>query len=156
MFIPSLILRQLYTFGSLENRDGYVRFAIKNRLSDARVTELTSIKIDGREIPLSLVTLEAAGDPPLAATDISPQAPIDFPLRRTLDVRVDIEPLPAGKHTLEIRFRAEPFGKLKLEVEDAVSRERQQLVRIPRDRNNDYSPEAIKARQRFLTEFTGT
>ncbi len=155
MFIPSLILRQLYTFGSLENRDGFVCFAIKNRLSDARVTELTSVKIDGREIPLSLVTLESAGELPLAATDVSPQAPIDFPLRRTLDVRVDVEPLPTGKHTLEIRFRAEPFGKLKLEVEDAVSRERQKLVRIPRDRNDDYSPEAIKERQRFLAEFTG-
>ena len=35
--IPSMLLRQLYTFGSLKNTGQGVQFAIKNRLSDAEV-----------------------------------------------------------------------------------------------------------------------
>ena len=38
MKIPSLILEQIYTFGSLENVADGVCFGLKNRLSDASVT----------------------------------------------------------------------------------------------------------------------
>ena len=50
MKIPSLILKQLYTFGSLENRNGGVQFSVKNRLSDASFAGLKSIKFDGKEM----------------------------------------------------------------------------------------------------------
>ena len=33
--IPSMILKQLYTFGSLKNLPDGVKFSLKNRLSDA-------------------------------------------------------------------------------------------------------------------------
>ena len=49
--IPSLLLKQLYTFGSLQNVATGVRFALKNRLSDAQLTGLTSVKINGQEVP---------------------------------------------------------------------------------------------------------
>ena len=48
--IPSMLLKQLYTFGSLQNVPTGIRFALKNRLSDAQLTGLTSIKINGAEI----------------------------------------------------------------------------------------------------------
>jgi len=35
MFVPSLMLRQLFTNGSLRNVPDGVQFSIKNRLSDA-------------------------------------------------------------------------------------------------------------------------
>ena len=48
MKIPSLILKQLYTFGSLENvAGGGVQFGLKNRLSDASLTRLKHVKIGG-------------------------------------------------------------------------------------------------------------
>ena len=46
MKIPSLILKQLYTFGSLENEADGVRFGLKNRLSDAVLTGVKEIKIE--------------------------------------------------------------------------------------------------------------
>ena len=55
--IPSLILKQLYTFGSLKNVNGGVQFSVKNRLSDATLTGLNSIKFDGQAIPLDGVTI---------------------------------------------------------------------------------------------------
>src|SRR5437868_5028277 len=56
--IPSMLLRQLYTFGSLQNTADGVQFAIKNRLSDAELTELLGVAIDGASIPLSALKLD--------------------------------------------------------------------------------------------------
>ncbi len=39
--IPSLLLKQLHTFGSLKNTDHGVEFSVKNRLSDTRIIGLT-------------------------------------------------------------------------------------------------------------------
>ena len=60
MKIPSLILKQLYTFNSLKNIDGGVKFTIKNRLSDAAFTGLAGVKIEGQTIPLSNIQLQLA------------------------------------------------------------------------------------------------
>jgi len=51
--IPSLILKQLYTHGSLENLPEGVRFGLKNRLSDAVVTGISEIRVDKKVVPLS-------------------------------------------------------------------------------------------------------
>ncbi len=51
MKIPSLILKQLYTMGSLENVLGGVRFGLKNRLSDTTVTAVSGVAIDGLQAP---------------------------------------------------------------------------------------------------------
>ena len=56
--IPSLLLKQLYTFGSLENIDGGVQFSIKNRLSDATLKEIEHIKLDKQHVQLTAVTLD--------------------------------------------------------------------------------------------------
>ena len=46
MKIPSLVLKQLYTYGSLENTPDGVVFGLKNRLSDAVVTGINEIAVD--------------------------------------------------------------------------------------------------------------
>ena len=46
MKIPSLILRQLYTYSSLKNTNGGVRYSLKNRLSDAKLVGVSDLKID--------------------------------------------------------------------------------------------------------------
>ena len=56
--IPSMLLKRLYTFGSLENVDGGVRFNIKNRLSDAHITEFQEVRIDGKTVPASAISLD--------------------------------------------------------------------------------------------------
>ncbi|HEX4931905.1 MAG TPA: hypothetical protein VFV33_01925, partial [Gemmatimonadaceae bacterium] len=52
MFVPSMLLKQLYTFGSLKNSDEGVVFTLKNRLADAQLTGLRGIRINGEEVPL--------------------------------------------------------------------------------------------------------
>ena len=152
--IPSLLLKQLYTFGSLENIDAGVRFSIKNRLSDATVVGLQRVVIDGEQIPLEAVTLDLGEGETLTPATLAEQ-PLEFPLRRILDFVCAIDPLPLGKHKIEIHFEAKPFGKLKLKVDDAIAEKREKRIVIPRSRTDDYGEDVIKARQEFIEDFAG-
>ena len=48
MLVPQLILRQLYTNGSLQNTDDGIQFSLKNRL--ATVREIASLNGDVRSM----------------------------------------------------------------------------------------------------------
>lgn len=155
MFVPTMLLKRLYTYSSLENTDNGVRFSIKNRLSDAQLTELVGIKINGHAISLSQISIELDNGARLNTADIAPQKPIEFPLRQILIVHVAMENLPQGKHELEIAFEAKPFGSLKFKVEDSIAEKLTDRIRIPRDDEDDYKEDIIKTRHHFLNEHTG-
>jgi len=154
MAIPSMLLRQLYTNGSLQNSARGVEFSVKNRLSDATLLELFSVKFDGVEVPRSQLRIDLGDGNMITPDDISKDNPLDFPLRRILDIVAEIDPLEMGKHQVEVQFNTKPFGKLKLKVNGAISENTQHLTRIPRSRTDDYSEDAIKERQKFVEEFT--
>ena len=153
--IPSMILRQLYTFGSLKNVEQGVQFAIKNRLSDVEFTRLAGVQIDGQAVPLDALTLTMDDGTVLTPDQISPATPIAFPLRKVLTLVAAIPHLARGKHTLEIECETVPFGPLKFEVEDSITEADANLVRIPRDPQDDYTEAIIRERQRFVEQFTG-
>jgi hydroxymethylglutaryl-CoA reductase (NADPH) len=153
MFVPRLLLKQLYTFGSLRNADDGVRFSIKNRLSDAQLTGLRRVSVGGRAVPIDDVRVQLAGGRSLRAADISERAPLPFALRETLDLLTSAEPLPPGKHAIEIEFDSKPFGRLTLDVEDSIVQDAPARPRVPRSRDDDYAPESIAARQRFVERF---
>ncbi len=153
--IPSMILKKLYTYGSLENTSRGVQFALKNRLSDTKVTALRSIKIDDQEVSRDKIILDLGNGNRFSPDDLAAN-PIDFPLRRIVDIVCQIDPLPLGKHEIELAFEAETFGKLKFKVDDAISDGTEKLVRIPRDLEDDLSEKAIKRRQEFIEEISGT
>ena len=156
MFVPSVLLKQLYTFGSLENTDRGIQFAIKNRLKDATLTELIGVKVNGTPVPSDDLELFLGDGDVYTPDTISTSNPVDFPLRRTLHVRTgSIDRLDTGKHEIEISFRAKPFGKLSFTVEDTITEEEEEMIRIPRDESDDYSEEAIKSRQDWVKENTG-
>lgn len=154
MQIPSLILKQLYTFNSLKNIEGGVKFALKNRLSDAKMLKLTGVKIGEIDVPLDKITIHL-DDTQFRPADVSPATPIDFPLKKTVELVCAMPALEAGKHHLEISFELETFGALTLKVEDGVSEDSADRVVIPREKDDDYSEKAIKGRQKFVEDFTG-
>jgi hydroxymethylglutaryl-CoA reductase (NADPH) len=151
--IPTLILKQLYTFGSLENIEGGIKFSLKNRLSDTRVVAIQSVAINGHEMPHGAILLELDDAPPRKITPTF--EPIDFPLAKVVTFIVHTEHLPEGKHSIEITVEAEMFGALNIAVEDSITTKDEHLVRIPRDSSDDYSDAIIKERQAFVAEFTG-
>ncbi len=152
--IPSMLLKQLYTFGSLKNGDGTVKFSVKNRLSDATIISIDLLSLSGKEVPLELVTLDLGDGTIITPADLS-ATPLDFPLRKELDIIAVSEALPLGKHKIEIHFDTKPFGKLKLKVDGAISEEKPHRIQIPRSKSDDYGPDAIRQRQEFVAEFTG-
>jgi len=156
MLIPSLILKQLYTNGSLANVDKGIKFSIKNRLKDSKLTELRHVKVADKEISLDSIRLDLGDGNIVNAKDISKSNPVVFPLKMTFDVLADTDRLPIGKHEIEIAFNSVPFGKLKLKVDDSIVDEKKKVVRIPRSESDDYSEAIIKERQDYIAKETGT
>jgi hydroxymethylglutaryl-CoA reductase (NADPH) len=155
MHIPSLLLRKLYTEGSLRNTNGGAEFALKNRLSDAELVGLRSLAIDGQPVALADVRIRAGGQQSLTPDQVDEAHPLPFPLRATVTVQTAAPKLASGKHEIEIAFEVRPFGSLRIKVEDQLSEERDGRVRIPRDELDDYSPEIVRRRQAFVEQTTG-
>jgi hydroxymethylglutaryl-CoA reductase (NADPH) len=154
--IPNMLLKQLYTFGSLKNTSTGIQFAIKNRLSDAEVTEIQDIRINGHSVARAALNFDLGDGTVLQADQINAKNPVAFPLRKILVVHATIPALPTGKHTITIAFKAKPFGTLKFDVEDAIAETTIDMVRIPRNANDDYAPEIIRERQAFAEQYSGT
>ncbi|MGH9362866.1 MAG: hydroxymethylglutaryl-CoA reductase [Thermoanaerobaculia bacterium] len=154
MKIPSLILKQLYTLGSLENLEDGVRFALKNRLSDATVTRIAEVRVDGREVPASRLTLDFDGHS-LPAAQVSAENAVPFPLARVVRIRAGIDPLPKGPHEIALAFEAQPFGALAFKVKDAIAEEPAKRTTVPYSKEDNYSREIVERRQRFVEEYAG-
>jgi hydroxymethylglutaryl-CoA reductase (NADPH) len=154
LMIPSMLLKQLFTRDSLRNTAEGVRFSLKNRLSDSTVTALHSVKIDGVDVPVGAMIVDLGDGARLAPAQIAVK-PIDFPLRRSIDIVCDIPALAKGMHKIEVKFEAIPFGPLTLKVDSALTEKKDDAVRIPRDPNNDYAPAIVKQRQAFIEQYTG-
>ena len=153
MKIPSLILKQMYTLGSLENVENGVRFGLKNRLSNATVTKIKEVRINNRPIPLDRLSLEINGDS-IAATAINPNNAVAFPLARAVRIHAQTEPLDKGQHEITLAFDTEPFGALSFKVKDAIA-ERVKRTSVPSDKDNNSTPEIVRERQKFIEEYTG-
>ncbi len=147
------LLAQLYTVGSLRNTDDGFRFEVKNRLFDATLHAVERLAVDDVEIGLESVSF-VSGDEERSAKDLADG--IAFPLRTAIEVRVRGRRLDDGEHSLAITTGTAPFGRLDFEVRDTLaSVPAARRAGVPRDRDDDYSNDAISARQRYLEEFSG-
>ncbi len=155
MLVPSLLIKQLYTFGSLRNEGDKVIFSLKNRLSDGTLVRLDSLSIGGKSVHADHITLILKDGSTRTPAEITEHSPIPFPLKEVVEVAAIMPLLPEGKHAIELAFEAKPFGKMKLKVEGSIIQKNEQAVVIPRDKNDDYSESSIKTRQEFAEKFSG-
>ena len=157
MKIPSLVLRQLYTNGSLTPTDTGARFSLKNRLADAKLTGLTRVTISGQEVPADRLTLSVEGGPTLQAAEISSSKPVAFPLRQVVHIEASGVTVEEGVHEIKLEFEIDGMGEIRFKVKDSVRAERPAMdeKKLPRHPEDDYSQEAIRERQRFIEEKTG-
>ena len=156
MKIPSLILKQLYTFGSLENDADGVRFGLKNRLSDAVLTKVNEVKIDGQALPLEDVVFDLGSGCVASPADVTPDNPLEFPLAKLLTIIWKGASLDLGKHSVKIDFDATPFGRLSFKVKDSIREHKEDRITVPYDKENNFTDEIIRTRRDFLTSFSGT
>lgn len=154
MKIPALILKQLYSFGSLENRPDGIAFELKNRLSDAQVIGVSRLALNDEELSLDCVSM-VVDETTLKPAEISADNPVAFPLRQTVEVHcAGHAELGDGKHSIELEVQTDNFGQLKLKVKDAIAA-KDDRVRVPYDKHDNYSDAIIKARQRFVEDYSG-
>lgn len=154
MIIPQLILRQLYTNGSLRHTDGGIAFSLKNRLADARLSKIYEITIDDHSVELKSVEITREDGDKLDVETID-NGGLDFQLKKVLHIFVPNLRLTAEKHHIHITFHAEPFGKLTIKAEDAITSDSDKITRIPRSNVDDYDIEIIRKRQEFIQKYSG-
>ncbi len=155
MKVPKLILRQLYTFGSLRNSDLGVRFSIKNRLNTVTLLGIKKIEIDGQSLPLEKCKMEHEDGSVTRLTEITPDNPLEFHLGNVINVICEMEPLEIGKHRLDFEIETKEYGTLKFDVEDSIPKEEIRLPKIPRSDVDNYSDDIIKKRWDFIEQYTG-
>jgi hydroxymethylglutaryl-CoA reductase (NADPH) len=155
MMIPSLVLKKLYTLGSLKNSAAGAQFAIKNRLSDAEFVGLRGIAINGQPVAVENVQLGLLDGRMLPAAQVDDAHPLSFPLGTIVTIHTGLPALPKGKHEIELAFDSRPFGKLQFKVEDAIADGVHPAVHLPRDDQDDYSPEVIRQRQALVEQVSG-
>ena len=154
-----MLLKQLYDYNSLHNTDGGgdVQFTVVNRLSDASLTGISRVALDGETVAPEDIRLRTGDGQTLAPGDVSEEDPLAFAVQDTLDVVLEGHgPLDEGKHDLALSFASKPFGALTLEVEDAIRGEGEPRQRkIPRrEGEDDYTVAAMQERQQFVRDFT--
>ena len=153
--IPKLLLKQLYTRNSLENAPEGVRFSVKNRLKDGKLTGIECIKVNNVRVETKDIFIDLGNNLLLSASEITPNNPLDFPLKKSITLLAKIPKLDVGKHELKFIFQTIPFGKLEFHVEDAISDVVEYQFKIPRDKDDNYSEKAIDDRHAFVTKYTG-
>jgi len=155
MFIPSMLLKRLYTFSSLKNRPNGVNFLLKNRLSDARLTGILGISLNGESIDLTQINLELPDGQQFSPKQVSEATRSIFLCAKLFKVIIQTDHLPLGKYKIGIRFKTDPFGDLKFDVEDSISEKKDTLVRIPRSQVDNYADVIIQERQQFVEKTAG-
>ncbi|MBC6697429.1 hydroxymethylglutaryl-CoA reductase [Hymenobacter sp. BT190] len=157
VFTPSpMLLKLLYTRGSLHNTPEGVAFSIKNRLDTVRITRIDHVQLDGVKIGVEQIALDLGeGDVRPATVFNADSAGFTLPVGQAATFHLATEHLKEGLHTVQVQFAADPFGDLNVEVEDAIAAQPDKRTRIPRSDQDDYSDDAIRARQQFAEEFSG-
>ncbi|WP_350356585.1 hydroxymethylglutaryl-CoA reductase [Hymenobacter canadensis] len=151
-----MLLKLLYTRGSLHNTPEGVAFSIKNRLDTVRITRIDHVQLDGVKIGVEQIALDLGeGDVRPATTFNADSAGFTLPVGQAATFHLATEHLKEGLHTVQVQFAADPFGDLNVEVEDAIATQPDKRTRIPRSDQDDYSDDAIRARQQFAEEFSG-
>lgn len=149
--IPDELLQTLYTRGSLENVGAGVQISLKNRLADATITNINGLSIDSSVVDCEDITLRIRDAGVIDASTVTGDTPIPFPLGAVIDVIADRPPLAAGVAPIAVDVDTVEFGRLQFATEDELSHG-QQLIRIPRNRIDDYTADAAAVRRAFIEQ----
>ncbi|SNR52240.1 hydroxymethylglutaryl-CoA reductase [Hymenobacter mucosus] len=155
LFTPSpMMLKLLYTRGSLHNTPEGVAFSIKNRLDTVRVMRIDHVQIDGVHVAAEQIALDMGDGNVRPASALNAEGNgVNLPVGQSATFHLATAHLQEGMHKVRVQFVADPFGELQVEVEDAITQQPKNRARIPRSEEDDYSEAAIQARQRFAEEY---
>lgn len=119
--VPSFMLKKLYVRGSLKNTAAGFELTLKNILAPGTIIGLNSIKVDGREVALENIRVLSGNGTDVAASAITAQSPVAFPLHSTATIRVVGKPLASGSHDILIAVNTKEVGLLEIPVADSIA-----------------------------------
>jgi hydroxymethylglutaryl-CoA reductase (NADPH) len=153
--IPPIIMKKIYSIGSLKNIEDGVSFTIKNPMKDALIIGLAGISVNGIEVPLGDVVMKNNGES-LKAGEISQDQPFPFPMGEDVEFHVNAMSLKKNvEHSITISCCTDLYGSLDLEATDSVIETRPSQKMMPYDKQNNYDMDIIRRRQDFVEEYTG-
>ncbi|HXW97940.1 MAG TPA: hydroxymethylglutaryl-CoA reductase [Gemmatimonadales bacterium] len=155
MKIPQLLLRQLYTFGSLTNSPDGAHFSLKNRLSDVTLTRIVRVRFGTLELSSRDLQVDMGDGRWRPASEVTPERPEEFPLRKVAHLRAPGRTLTEGTHEIEIAIEVKGVGSLAFKVNDHVAHPQQRPRSVPYSKDDNYTPAIITERQRFVEQFSG-
>jgi hydroxymethylglutaryl-CoA reductase (NADPH) len=156
MFIPESMLKQLYTLGSLKQAESGLSFSLKNRLSSAHFNQILHLRINQQAIDKSNIKVALNAGEPSKLSELEQAQGFEFPLGAVLNVFIDGDfDLTPQRFNIEIGIAAKPFGNIKLSLEDKVSTHSEAAEEIPRNKENDFHPDIIQARQNYISDTCG-
>jgi len=155
MKIPQLLLRQLYTFGSLNNGPDGLQFSLKNRLTDVTLTRLVKVRIGPLELSAQALEVDLGDGRWRPATEVCPERPEEFPLKRVAHLRARGRMAPEGTHEIQIGIEVKGIGALTIAVKDHVAHPMARPTSVPYSKDDNYSPAVIAERQRFVEQVSG-
>jgi hypothetical protein len=119
MFLPPDLLEKVYVKGSLVNTGSGFAFKIKNVVDSGTLGGMTSLAVDGTDVPLSAVTLKSPTRE-VKAADVTPRTSFPLQYGSTLTVTVEGEPLPTGEHTVAMTVNVLEAGRVQVKIKDVV------------------------------------
>lgn len=153
--ISPIILKKIYSIGSLKNTEEGISFSIKNPMRDAVITEISGLSINGLEVPLTDVVLRNNGTR-LKALEINETNPLAFPMGMDVEFHARVHALNKNmEHRISISCLTDPYGMLELDALDSVLETRTAQTRIPCDKQANYTMEIVRQRQDFVEEYAG-
>ncbi len=155
MMIPQLILRKLYTYGSLRNTPEGLSISLKNRLTDVVLTRVVKVAIGPLELKAEDLELELGDGKWLPAAGISPDKPVGFALKQVAHLRAPGQKVPDGLHSIVIAMEVEGMGALSFTVEDHTSKPQAKQVSVPYSKEDNYSAAIVASRQAYIENATG-
>ena len=154
MMIPQMLLRKLYTYGSLRNTGEGLEFSLKNRLNDVTLIRVVKVRLDAMDIEAKDLEIDVGDGKWIPATAISEARPESFPLKAIAFIRAPGKQAGEGLHKLEISLEAKGMGVLTIKVEDNPAKTAPPSASVPLDKEDNYSPAIIAARQKFIEEYS--
>lgn len=155
MKLPEMVLSRLYTFGSLANGADGFHFSLKNRLADVKLTRILGVKAGSIALAPDELQVDLGDGRWRAASEVTPDRPVPFPLRQVAQIRSPGHTLPGGTLDVEIGIELEGMGTLTVKVKDHLGGPRLRSAGVPCAKGDNTSPAIVAERQRYVERFSG-
>jgi len=117
--VPGYLLERIYVKGSLKNTEEGFQFQMRNVVDSGTLSRVLALEVDGEAIPLEDVTV-VTGEKVLSATEVTPSAPLHFPVGSTLTVVVKGRKLDPGEHKINLRVNTWEVGAITIPIKAEI------------------------------------